>query len=58
MKAIVDRFEDDKAVLLLGSGEDVLIIERRELPAGACVGQCLNVEISEGALTELEITEA
>jgi serine phosphatase RsbU (regulator of sigma subunit) len=57
VKAVVDRFEDDKAVLVLGGGEDILIIRRSELPPGVCEGQCLQVEIRDGALMELEIHE-
>jgi hypothetical protein len=55
MNARVDHFEDDKAVLLLEGGDDMLIIRRSELPKGAHEGQILQVEIEDGALLRLDI---
>lgn len=43
MKAVVDRFEGDLAVLLVGEDETELVVPRSELPAGAAEGTWLRL---------------
>jgi hypothetical protein len=55
MKAIIDRFEEDKAVLLVGEDEDVKVVFPKEyLPKEAEEGDYLSVDIS----IDMEATEA
>ena len=48
MKAVIDRFEDDQAVLLLNDGQDQLVVPRKVLPHGAKEGDWLQIEVKEG----------
>jgi len=57
-KAVVDRFEGDKAVLLVGEDENQLVVDRRLLPAGTKEGHWLKVELKDGALVGAEIDQA
>jgi hypothetical protein len=43
MRAVIDRFEDDIAVLLFGEKELVVAVPRELLPSGAVEGDILNV---------------
>jgi hypothetical protein len=45
IKAVIDRFEEDDAVLLVGEKEDVHIVPRSSLPHGAIAGLWLLVEV-------------
>ncbi|MBQ1917827.1 MAG: DUF3006 domain-containing protein [Schwartzia sp.] len=55
MKAVIDRFEEDKAVLLVGEDEDVKVVFPKEyLPEEAEEGDYLSVDIS----IDMEATEA
>ncbi len=55
MKAVIDRFEEDKAVLLVGEDEDVKVVFPKEyLPGEAEEGDYLSVDIS----IDTEATEA
>ena len=55
MKAVIDRFEEDKAVLLVGEDEDVKVAFPKEyLPEEAEEGDYLSVDIS----IDMEATEA
>ncbi|MBQ3862840.1 MAG: DUF3006 domain-containing protein [Schwartzia sp.] len=55
MKAVIDRFEEDKAVLLVGEDEDVKVVFPKEyLPKEAEEGDYLSVDIS----IDMEATEA
>ena len=55
MKAVIDRFEEDKAVLLVGEDEDVKVVFPKEyLPEEADEGDYLSVDIS----IDMEATEA
>lgn len=56
-KAVVDRFEEDKAVLLVGDDERQLVVERSLLPPATQEGQWLRIEVSEGVLVRAEIDE-
>lgn len=43
-KAVIDRFEEDMAVLLVGEKERKVIAPRKNLPAGAKEGHWLKIE--------------
>lgn len=45
VKAVLDRFESDKAVLLLGDGEAVVIWPRQLLPDGLNEGDILRISV-------------
>jgi hypothetical protein len=46
-KAVIDRFEGDFAVLIVGEGEDRLNIPRASLPTGVKEGQWLQLELED-----------
>ena len=56
-KAVIDRFEGDQAVLLVGDAERQLVVLRRTLPKGAKEGHWLRVEIDGAALLSATIDE-
>lgn len=43
MKAVIDRFENGQAVLLLGKREQQLVVPRSVLPQEASEGSWLNI---------------
>lgn len=47
--AVIDRFEDDKAVLLLGEDEKKVVFPVSELPEGAEEGDYLKIKITYDA---------
>jgi hypothetical protein len=53
--AVIDRFEEDKAVILLGEEEKVLVVDRSRLPQGAGEGDWLMVDVREGRLVAATI---
>ena len=55
---MVDRFEGDKAVLLVGEEERQLVVNRGLLPAGTKEGHWLKVELEDGVLLRDEIDQA
>ena len=57
VKAVVDRFEEDKAVLLVGDSEEQLIVERAALPPATLEGDWLQVEVKDGVLLGAEKDE-
>ena len=57
-KAVVDRFEEDQAVLLLGEQESQLVVDRVQLPPGTREGDWLRVDVQNGMLIRAEIDEA
>lgn len=57
-KAVIDRFEGDKAVLLVGEEEDKLIVPRASLPNGAKDGVWLQVDVEDDRVLSAEIDEA
>jgi len=57
-KAVIDRFEGDKAVLLVGEEEDKLIVPRVSLPSGAKEGQWLQVDVQDDRVLSATIDEA
>ena len=60
MRAVIDRFEDTKAVLLLGEAEDVQAVWPRQfLPADAQEGDILQFDFRiDSEATELARSEA
>ena len=56
-KAVVDRFEEDKAVLLVGDKEEQMVVERTLLPPATREGHWLRVEIRDGVLVRAEFDE-
>ena len=44
--AVIDRFEEDKAVLLVGSKEKKVVFPAEELPDGLPVGDYIRLDIS------------
>ena len=56
-KAVVDRFEEEKAVLLVGEQEDQLVVDRAQLPPETREGHWLRVELQDDVLISAEIDE-
>ena len=56
-KAVIDRFEEDKAVLLVGDQERKLVVPRKSLPRGVKEGHWLKVEITGDKLLSALIDE-
>ena len=54
-KAVIDRFEGNLAVLLVGEGETKLDVPRASLPKKAKEGDWLRGEIAEGKVVSAEI---
>ena len=46
-KAVIDRFEGDKAVLLVGEKQDRLVVLKSFLPKGAKEGDWLQVDVKD-----------
>lgn len=46
MKAVVDRFEGELAVLLVGEDEIEFVVPRSELPTGTDPGTWLRIELA------------
>ena len=55
MKAVIDRFEDGWAVLLVGDEARLLNVPRKLLPRGAREGHWLKVEIEGDQLVSAAI---
>ena len=56
-KAVIDRFEDNLAVLLLKEGQQELVVPRKSLPPGSKEGHWLQVEIENNEVRSAEIDE-
>jgi len=56
-KAVIDRFEEGRAVLLVGEKEKKVIVPRKSLPRGAREGHWLKVEFERGELMSAAIDE-
>ena len=54
-KAVIDRFEGEHAVLLLGDGEKQLVVPRKSLPGEAKEGTWLQIVVKDGVLTNAVI---
>jgi hypothetical protein len=57
IKAVIDRFEEDNAVLLVGENEDVHIVPRSSLPHGAIAGLWLLVEVEGKYIINVVVDE-
>lgn len=57
LKAVVDRFEEDKAVILVGDEEQQLVVDRHQLPPGTREGHWLRVCVQDDRLITAEIDE-
>ena len=56
-KAVIDRFEEGFAVLLVGTKERQINVPRAQLPRGAREGHWLQVELDGDRFTSMEIDE-
>ncbi len=54
-KAVIDRFEEDIAVLLIGDGERRVEIHRTTLPEGCEEGTWLKVDVEGVEVKKMEI---
>jgi hypothetical protein len=57
-KAVIDRFEGEKAVLLVGETQTSLVVDRSVLPEEANEGTWLRVEIEDGVVASVEVDES
>ena len=58
MKAVIDRFEEKSAVLLVDESQQRMVVPRKSLPAEAKEGHWLTVEIDRDTLVSAVIDEA
>ncbi len=56
-KAVIDRFEGDLAVILVGEEEDRLVVPLSSLPAGVEEGLWLQVEVEDDRLINAIVDE-
>lgn len=58
-KAVIDRFEGDKAVLLVGEERDRLVVLRSFLPKNAKEGDWLQVDVEDDRVlsTAIDVNE-
>ncbi len=57
-KAVLDRFEEDKAVLMVGDAEDLYVVPRTLLPANVKEGQRLQVDLADDVICSVSIDTA
>jgi hypothetical protein len=57
IKATIDRFEKDKAILILGEYEEEHIVPRASLPHGVIQGLWLQVEVEHDRIINAVIDE-
>jgi hypothetical protein len=55
VKAVVDRLEGDKAVVLVGEEEEQLVVDRKKLPAGTKEGDWLRADVEDDVLLGAEL---
>jgi hypothetical protein len=56
-KAVIDRFEDDNAILIVGKNEAVYVVATASLPHGAVEGLWLMVEVEDNRVINAIIDE-
>jgi len=56
-QAVLDRFEGDKAVLLVGDERRVLDVPRNQLPLNVQEGVWLQISIEDGKLTHAALDQ-
>ena len=54
-KAVIDRFEGQFAVLIIGDDEQKMDVPRQLMPDGAKEGDWLQVEVENGAIIKAEL---
>jgi hypothetical protein len=54
-KAVIDRFEGDKAVLLVGEEQDQLVVLRSFLPKGSKEGDWIKVDVEDDRILSAAI---
>jgi hypothetical protein len=57
MKAVIDRFEGDLAVLILEGSQERVSVPRRSLPKKSKEGSWLQVEMEDGEVRKAVIDE-
>jgi hypothetical protein len=57
MKAVIDRFEGEYAILIVGDDEQRLNVPRKLLPEKAKEGHWLQVEILDGQVSNITLDE-
>ncbi len=57
-KAVLDRFEEDKAVLMVGDAQDLYVVPRILLPSDAKEGQRLQVDLVDDVIRSVVIDTA
>lgn len=55
VKAVVDRFEGDKAVVLVGEEEEALVVDRGKLPPETREGDWLKADVQDDVLLAAEL---
>lgn len=55
VKAVVDRFEGDKAVILVGDEEEQLVVDRGKLPPKTKEGDWLKADVQDDVLLAAEL---
>jgi hypothetical protein len=55
VQAVVDRFEGDKAVVLVGEEEEELVVDRGKLPSGTREGDWLKADVQDDVLLAAEL---
>ncbi len=55
VKAVVDRFEGDKAVILVGEEAEQLVVDKRKLPPGTREGHWLRADVRDDVLMSAEL---
>ena len=55
VKAVVDRFEGDKAVILVGEEEEQLVVDRGKLPPGTREGDWLKADVQDDVLLSADL---
>lgn len=58
MKAMLDRIEEGKAILLIQDVEKEWIIDKNYLPHGSNIGDWLTIQITEGRISDMMIDQA
>jgi hypothetical protein len=57
MKAVIDRFEGDYAILIVGENEQRLNVPRKQLPSKAKAGAWLKLDMVGGQPTNIAIDD-
>ncbi len=55
VKAVVDRFEGEKAVILVGDEEEQLVVDRSQLPPETKEGDWLKADVEDDMLLSAEL---